>query len=251
MISELLIKRLPIAAISSLGLCWLCECTKIDTSTYDYVMYEPKIVSVKEYEIKAVPRSSFNSSLWKDAGVYYGPENQIFEKDNFAFRLSFKVERLPESGKEHFDNVHKKQMQELKEAFMNNAAQRIQYRLSAPAYFDYQLSAPFTVKSDCEIGGRASGLDLSDLIVIIYASDGDRVICSYPDFKWIKNIYEPCPVSDYFSEGKALVCPRSLVLAFRDGIDLPDQFTLFLKAELNSDIHKSTVWETELKWGYE
>jgi|GEM_PF-4377980 len=228
-------------------LCSACF-PKVDPEMYEVMTYSVMVYELQPLSIKAVSKSQIKT----DEYAMLRESPQPIDVNDFAMGIFVPYEeRSAAEAKEHIRDTHVSQFQKLKDDYKKDAKEANDYYTSyiniiSPAFVDYGLSDNAEIFSDEIIAGRAPGSDLSDLVSVCNLSARNRVLCSYPDFKWKKNIYSECSFSEYFAKGNAFAFPIGIYLCFENKVALPDSFTLHLKFPIYSDnsANGSTVLES-------
>ncbi len=249
MISVFINKSARLVVLSLVPLLCSACFPKVDPEMDEVMTYSVMVYELHPLSIKAVSKSQIKL---KEGDITLHESPQTIDVSDFAMGIFVPYEeRSAAEAKEHIRDTHVSQFQKLKDDYKKDAKEANDYYTSyiniiSPAFVDYGLSDNAEIFSDEIIAGRAPGSDLSDLVSVCNLSARNRVLCSYPDFKWKKNIYSECSFSEYFAKGNAFAFPIGIYLCFENKVALPDSFTLHLKFPIYSDnsANGSTVLES-------
>ena len=251
MISGLINKSARVTPVLLISLLCSACFPKVDPEMDEIMTYSVAVYELHPLSIKAVSKSQIKLN----EGAMQMESPQVIDVGDFAMGIFVPYgEGSIAKNKEHIMDTHVSQLQKLKDDYKKDAAEANKYYTShtyiiSPAFVDYGLSDNAEIFSDEIIAGRAPGSDLSDLVSVCNLNARNRVLCSYPDFKWKKNIYSECPFSEYFAKGNAFAFPIGIYLCFQNKVALPEHFTLKMKFPLYSDDKGNETSVLELSFG--
>lgn len=237
MISEFLNAKARVLVLSLVPLLCSACFPKVDPEMDEIMGYSVAVYELHPLSIKAVSKSKIKV----DEYAMLRESPHPIDVNDFAIGIFVPYEgRSISQSREHIRGTHVSQLEKLRKEYRKDAKEANEYYTSyiiitSPALVDYGLSDNALIFADEVIDGRAPGSDLSDLVSVCNLNERNRVLCSYPDFKWKKNIYSECSFSEYFAKGNVLAFPVGIYLCFKNGVALPAQFTLHMKFPLFSD----------------
>lgn len=251
MISVFINKSARLVVLSLVPLLCSACFPKVDPEMDEIMTYSVAVYELHPLSIKAVSKSQIKT----DEYAMLRESPQPIDVNDFAIGIFVPYEgrNIAKSG-EYIRGTHVSQFEKLRKEYRKNAKEANEYYTSyiniiSPALVDYGLSDNALIFADEVIDGRTPGSDLSDLVSVCNLNERNRVLCSYPDFKWKKNIYSECSFSEYFAKGNAFAFPIGIYLCFQNKVALPEHFTLKMKFPLYSDDKGNETSVLELSFG--